>query len=148
MRYWGYLAAKLTVAGALLLILRKAIALMFHPARLAIDLGFTFAMLIFSLIAGGVVWVIIWDQRYRCRTCLRRLRMPVATGSWTHILFIGTPRTEYICPYGHGTLKVAELQFTGLENPDWRPNKDIWNELYSYGDTKKRRAEFLGHRVL
>ena len=131
MRYWGYLVAKLTLAGAVLLVLRKAIALMFAPARLAVDLGYTFAMMLFTLFAMGVVWVIILDQRYRCRTCLRRLRMPVATGSWTHILFIGTPRTEYICPYGHGTLKVAELQITGRENPDWQAREDIWKELYS-----------------
>jgi hypothetical protein len=148
MRYWGYLVAKLAVAGALLLVLRKAIALMFHPARFALDLPFTLAMLLFTLFAWGVVSVIIWDQRYRCRTCLRRLRMPVATGSWTHLLFVGTPRTEYICPYGHGTLKVTELQFTGRENPDWQPHEDIWKELspqqsrgarsvYSLAETKK-----------
>ena len=33
MRYWGYLIAKLTVAGAILLVLREAIVWMFHPAR-------------------------------------------------------------------------------------------------------------------
>jgi len=148
MRYWGYLIAKLAVAGAFLLELRKAVAWMFHPQRFAIDLAFTFAMMVVSLIAAGLLWVIVLDQRYRCRTCLRRLRMPVATGSWTHILFIGIPRTEYICPYGHGTLKVAELQITGRENPDWQPHDDIWKELnpdlsrgarslYSLADTKK-----------
>jgi hypothetical protein len=148
MRYWGYLVAKLAVAGAILLALRRLIAWMFHPARLAMDLGFTFAMLVLTLLATGALSLIVWDQRYRCRTCLRRLRMPVATGSWTHVLFIGTPRTEYICPYGHGTLKVAELQITGRENPDWQPHDDIWKELnpdlsrgarslYSLADTKK-----------
>jgi hypothetical protein len=142
MRYWGYLVAKLVVAGAILLVLRKAVVLMFHPARFAFDLAFTFAMLLFTLFAGGVLWLIVWDQRYRCRSCLRRLRMPVATGSWTHILFIGIPRTEYICPYGHGTLTVAELQITGRENPDWQPNKDIWNELYSLEGIRKQAPEF------
>ena len=47
----------------------------------------------------------IWDQRYRCRVCLRRLRMPVETGSWSRMLQFGRPRIEYICPYGHGTLR-------------------------------------------
>jgi hypothetical protein len=143
MRYWGYLVAKLTVAGAILLVLRKAIALMFHPARLAVDLGFTFAMLLFTLFSAGVLWLIVLDQRYRCRSCLRRLCMPVATGSWTHILFIGTPRTEYICPYGHGTLKVAELQITGRENPDWQPHQDIWQELYSLEGVQFQRGSLL-----
>jgi hypothetical protein len=136
MRYWGYFIAKLTGAGLVLLILRKAVALMFSSARLAQDLGYTLAMLGFTLFATGVIWLVIWDQRYRCRTCLRRLRMPVATGAWEHVLFIGTPRMEYICPYGHGTLKVAELQITGMENPDWQPHEDIWKELYSLADKK------------
>jgi hypothetical protein len=148
MRYWGYLVAKLAVAGAILLVLRQAIAMLFRPALFAYDLAYTFTMLLFTLVTWGVLWVIIWDQRYRCRTCLRRLRMPVATGSWTHILFIGSPHMEYICPYGHGTLKVAELQFTGRENPDWQEHDDIWKELspdlsrgarslYSLAETKK-----------
>lgn len=145
MRYWAYLVAKLTVAGAILLVLRKAIALLFHPEvylnmrpdPFAHDLNYTFAMLLFALFAAGVLWVIVWDQRYRCRTCLRRLRMPVLRGSWTHVLLVGTPRTEYICPYGHGTLKVADLQITGTQNPDWQPHEDIWTELRSLEESKK-----------
>ena len=140
MRYWGYLIAKFTVAGAILLVLRQAIVWIFHPARFAYDLAFTFAMLLFTLFAAGLIWLIVWDQRYRCRSCLRRLRMPVAAGSWTHILLIGTPRTEYICPYGHGTLKVADLQITGRENPDWQPHEDIWKELYSLEGFKFQRG--------
>ena len=60
MRYWGYLIAKLTVAGAILLVLREAIVWMFHPARFAIDLAFTFAMLLFTLFATGLIWLIVW----------------------------------------------------------------------------------------
>jgi hypothetical protein len=56
--------------------------------------------------------------------------MPVATGSWTHLLLIGPPRIEYICPYGHGTLQVPEVQITGPENQNWLPHgEDIWKEL-------------------
>ena len=60
------------------------------------------------------LYLIIWDQRYRCRVCLRRLRMPIETGSWSRMLQFGRPRIEYICPYGHGTLKEDELQISGL----------------------------------
>ena len=77
----------------------------------------------------GLLYLCIWDQRYRCRVCLRRLRMPVETGSWSRMLFLGRPRIEYICPYGHGTLKLAELQISGLENPEWNPHGEIWDEL-------------------
>jgi len=147
MKYWAYLVAKLAVAGAILVVLRGLLrfwlpgpqAFMFsyiRPDPFAHDLLYTFAMLLFTLIGIGVLWLIIWDQRYRCRTCLRRLRMPILTGSWTHVLF-GPPKTEYICPYGHGTLKVAELQITGHQNPDWEPHEDIWKELYSLEESKK-----------
>jgi hypothetical protein len=145
MRYWAYLIAKLAVAGAVLAALRVAIKAMFpkpevylysRPDPFAHDLGYTFVMLLLTLMASGMMWLIVWDQRYRCRTCLRRLRMPVLTGSWTHVLF-DAPHTEYICPYGHGTLKVAELQITGHENPDWQPHEDIWKELYSLAESKK-----------
>jgi hypothetical protein len=146
MRYWGYLTAKLAAAGVILYGLRVAILyslplpepflLNVRPDPFAHDLGYTFVMLAYTLLAVGLLWVVVWDQRYRCRTCLRRLRMPILTGSWTHILF-GRPRTEYICPYGHGTLKVEELQITGHQEPDWEPHADIWKELYSLEESKK-----------
>jgi len=146
-RYWAYLAAKLAVAGGLLAALRALIlhawpepqTFMFssiRPDPFAHDLLYTFVMMAFTLFSFGLLWLIVWDQRYRCRTCLRRLRMPILTGSWTRVLF-GRPRTEYICPYGHGTLKVEELQITGHQNPDWEPHEDIWKELYALEEAKK-----------
>ena len=146
-RYWAYLAAKLAVAGGLLVAIRALIPYVLpqpqtfmysfiRPDPFAHDLLYTFVMMVFTLFALGLLWLIVWDQRYRCRTCLRRLRMPILTGSWTHVLF-GRPRTEYICPYGHGTLKVEELQITGHQNPDWEPHEDIWKELYALEETKK-----------
>jgi hypothetical protein len=145
MKYWGYLVAKLAVAGGLLFGLERLIASFFPPPTpyvqggpwpAAHEFSYTFAMLLYTLFAVGVVRAIIWDQRRRCRTCLRRLRMPIQTGSWTHVL-LGAPRTEYICLYGHGTLKVAGLQITGHQEPDWEPNQDMWKELFSLEETKK-----------
>jgi hypothetical protein len=94
-------------------------------------------LLVYSLLCAGLVYLVILDQRYRCRICLRRLRMPVSTGSWTHILLFGPPRTEYICVYGHGTLKVPDLQITGPEPVDWQPHEDIWKELATLGEPRK-----------
>jgi len=145
MKYWAYLVAKLAVVAAVLLLLKRAIGavlpksdspLYFHQDPFAHDLVFTFVMLFYSLTAVGLVWAALFDQRYRCRTCLRRLRMPIHRGSWNHVL-LGAPRTEYICLFGHGTLTVAELQITGMQNPDWEPHQDIWTELYSLEETKK-----------
>jgi hypothetical protein len=147
MKYWAFLVSKLALAAGFLIVLRGVLRHILpgpqtfmdpsiRPDPFGHDLLYTFSMLVFTLFAVGLVWVIIWDQRYRCRTCLRRLRMPILTGSWTHVLF-GAPRTEYICPYGHGTLKVAELQITGHQYPDWEPHEDIWKELYSLEESKK-----------
>jgi hypothetical protein len=137
MRYWGYLAAKLTVATVVFYASGRALLRLFPtppPVRhidlepFGTDLPYTIAVWLITVMAGLSLWAIVIDHRYRCRTCLRRLRMPLTTGSWTHIV-MGGPRTEYICPYGHGTLKVDELQLTGHAEPDWQPHEDMWKEL-------------------
>ena len=125
MKYWGYLVAKLVVAAVLLRGLWAAIRLFFSQPDVffleqrpfAHDLGYTTAMMVFFLVCAGVLYLVVWDQRYRCRTCLRRLRMPIAAGSWPNMLLFGQPRMEYICIYGHGTLKVPEVQITGAGAP-------------------------------
>lgn len=99
------------------------------PPRFGYDLRYTLVVGIWFLLCCGAVYLCIWDQRYRCRVCLRRLRMPVETGSWGRMLLLGRPRIEYICPYGHGTLKEDELQISGLENAEWTPHDDMWEEL-------------------
>jgi hypothetical protein len=98
------------------------------------------ALMGWFLLATGVGYLIIWDQRYRCRTCLRRLRMPVETGSWGQMLQFGRPRIEYICVYGHGTLRAEELQISGREQPEWTPNSDdYWQELCGSGRDSSNR---------
>jgi hypothetical protein len=145
MRYWAYLAAKIAVAGAalfgLLALLNwywppdppfrfRGTSWQYQPPRFAYDLGYTLAVLLWFLLCVGAIYAIFFDQRYRCRVCLRKLRMPIETGSWSRSLLFGRPRIEYICPYGHGTLKEDELQISGLENPEWTPHSDdIWDEL-------------------
>jgi hypothetical protein len=145
-RYWGFFVAKLAAAALPMGVLWSFIRWLF-PRRVfadwqqspfAHDLGYTSAMMLFFLACAGVLYLIIRDQRYRCRTCLRRLRMPVAAGSWTNMLLFGQPRTEYICVYGHGTLKVPDVQITGPNGPNWEPHdEDIWKELESLEESKK-----------
>src|SRR5215475_12103047 len=99
MKYWAYLVAKLVLAGVFLYGLRLVIGYAVpRPAPVmditdpfTHDLGYTISIMLFTLAMVGVLWAVIWDQKYRCRTCLRRLRMPILTGSWTHIL-LGRPR--------------------------------------------------------
>jgi hypothetical protein len=95
-------------------------------------LAINLALMVWFLFGAGMLYLIVYDQRYRCRVCLRRLRMPVETGSRGFMLQMGRPRTEYICPYGHGTLKQEEFQTSGLENPEWTAHTgDMWDELYA-----------------
>jgi hypothetical protein len=139
MRYWAYFCVKVIAAAGVLSGLLALLNwfwptepkfLSYVPPRFGYDLGYTLAVLIWFLMCTGALYSIIWDQRYRCRVCLRRLRMPVATGSWSRMLQFGRPRIEYICPYGHGTLRESEFQISGLENPEWMPHSDdLWEEL-------------------
>jgi hypothetical protein len=140
MKYWGYLLLKLAAGALVMFAIWVAIVAGFSGAfenplyaqkPFGHDLGFTSAMLLYFLACFGVLHLIVWDQRYRCRTCLRRLRMPVNAGSWPNMLLFGQPRIEYICLYGHGTLKVPEFRVT-TKSPDWEPHdEDIWRELES-----------------
>ena len=75
------------------------------------------ALMLCFLLFAGALYLIVWDQRYRCRVCLRRLRMPIETGSWSRILLFGRPQIEYICPYGHGTLREDDLHISGCRPP-------------------------------
>jgi hypothetical protein len=148
MKYWLYLAGKLGVAAGVVFGLHFAVTHLFPPPPVTRfgrvpslflwDMAYTFSILGVWLVAAGLLSLVVWDQRRRCRICLRRLIMPVATGSWGNMLTIGRPRTEWICPFGHGTLRIDELQITGKETPDWEPHNDnIWKELESYYHARK-----------
>lgn len=144
MKYWLYLLAKLLGGAALVLALQFSLVHVYPPLPKPLarfgppqplflhDMLFTFATLGVWLIAAGLLFVIVWDQRRRCRTCLRHLIMPIRRGSWGNMVIFGRPQTEWICPFGHGTLSIEELQITGRQSPDWQPHDDnIWKELES-----------------
>jgi hypothetical protein len=146
MKYWLYLIAKLAIALGAVCVLQLALAHFYpapphplssiDPARYLFSktVWFTLAMLaVIWSIGVGLAYVAIWDQRRRCRTCLKKLIMPIKTGSWGNIVMLGRPTTEMICPFGHGTLYIEDLQITGRRYPDWQPHDDnIWKELESY----------------
>jgi hypothetical protein len=149
MKYWLYLFAKLSGVVAIAFALQSLLAGLyprekplpkFGPALEPFlhDMPYTFLTFGIGLLSVGLLSLAIWDQKRRCRSCLRKLIMPVATGSWGHIVLLGQPRTQYICPYGHGTLSIADLQIAGRELPDWQPHDDnIWKELESYYQARK-----------
>jgi hypothetical protein len=143
MRYWAYFLGKLIAVVALSQGLYLALRRIFPPRQqfdyvdldpFGHDLWYTVAISLWFLISCGLLYLAIWDQRYRCRVCLRRLRMPIETGSWSRMLQFGRPEIEYICTYGHGRLNVSEVQISGSENPEWTPQpNDIWTELAGAG---------------
>lgn len=146
MRYWGILAVKLVVAAAVLYAIWYGLHAMYTPPEYVArwnhspfmhDLTWTTMMFLYNLLVQGVLFLIVWDQRYRCRTCGRRLRMPIQTGRYAQMLLYGRPKLEYICIYGHGTLKVPELHIASKEPVDWQPHEDIWKELYSFDKAPK-----------
>ncbi len=148
MKYWLYLLAKLIgvvgVACGLQLALvhyyAKHVPKSSAPLFLQ-DIVFTFGTLGVWLVGAGLLSLALWDQRRRCRTCLRRLIMPLKTGSWGHIVLLGRPTTEMICPFGHGTLYIEELQLVGHQYRDWHAhNGDIWKELESYDQAGSNRG--------
>ncbi len=150
MTYWLYLTAKFA-AGAMVICAMQAILAAVYPlpeplpARFGPqqtlfmhDMLFTFATFGIWLVGAGMVSLILRDQRRRCRSCLRRLIMPVNSGSWGNMVIFGRPTTELICPFGHGTLSIDELQITGKQLPNWQPHSDnIWTELESYYQARK-----------
>ncbi len=134
MRYWFLLIAKLLGCFLVWAALSKLVNL------------YDWATLPGVLIFGMAVWVVcglvflsFFDQRYRCRVCLRRLRMPISLGSWAGTL-INSAATEYICPFGHGRLSVPDVHLTGDDPGNWTPSKGFWEDLFpeELETTKKR----------
>jgi len=140
MRYWAYLAGKVVVAAAPLYGLLKLVLKTFPKPPQGADsdwsrlhslgpelLAYVYVMVWFLLCAGAL-YAIVWDQRRRCRVCLRRLRMPIETGSRGFMLQFGQPRIETICVYGHGTLSEDEAR--SMTDAEWTPHPDdIWETL-------------------
>ena len=108
-------------------------------ASAVVDLGWTTIMFVFNLFVFGLLFLVVWDQRRRCRTCGRLLRMPVSHGSYGQMLLSGRPRTEYICIYGHGTLVQPELHIGVREPSNWKAHdtENIWEELIALDKASK-----------
>ena len=144
MKYWAYLLAKLGGAFAIFFGLMKLTALVFRHRDVigpgdpfSHDLPFTVTVMFNFLALVGLCYVAVWDQRYRCRTCLRHLRMPVNEGGFHRVLF-APPKTGYICPFGHGTLRVPELKSVNHDPSDWQEHgDDIWKELFVVHESEK-----------
>src|SRR5580658_1850289 len=97
-RYWGYLVVKLTLSCAIAAVFLCEINYSWTPRYPIpeINWGLFFwdtsvshlhAAPLYTLMVGldflflsGLLYLSVLDQRYRCRVCLRRLRMPIGRG--------------------------------------------------------------------
>lgn len=138
MRYWVVLGIKLVgflfVALGLWVIAQRTVLRveLFSdrwPKALTSYLSLAVAVFVIPGILACLLHFIFRDQRFRCRICGRRLRMPVEHGSRTHPM-TQPPGLAYICPYGHGKL-VTETWISGDPPDEWTTYGDIWDELFT-----------------
>lgn len=85
-------------------------------------------VLIFGLVIS--IWVSLFDQRRRCRTCLCRLSMPVQMGARGHVL-MEWMSTEMVCSNGHGMLWAPEDPLESHPKDRWLGLDESWNDLFA-----------------
>ena len=69
------------------------------------------------------------DQQSRCRTCLRRLELPVEIGRTGSVL-LNWAGTEMVCSEGHGVLYVPESAANSLDQNRWNRLDESWSNLF------------------
>lgn len=73
------------------------------------------------------------DQQRRCRTCLRRLELPVEIGRAGSVL-LNWAGTEMVCPQGHGILYLPESSANSLDQGRWSTLDNTWQSLFTHED--------------
>jgi hypothetical protein len=94
LRWWGFLAGKITLLPPIMFFVTVSVAAIFPPA-----VGILLVGLIF-----GFRWALA-DQRRRCPVCLHLLSNPIEIGNAAHTLF-RPYGTELSCSQGHGPFHV------------------------------------------
>ncbi len=69
------------------------------------------------------------DQQRRCRTCLRRLELPVEIGRPGSVL-LNWSGTEMVCSDGHGVLYLADSPANSLDHDHWSKLDQSWESLF------------------
>lgn len=119
--WWGFFAAK---AVLLLMIAFVAALELTHYVSVLLTgsvqpLSNVASMWVFLLLASaGLSWT-IYDQRRRCRVCLRRLGLSVHVGCPGYTLLECWAATELVCAQGHGMLYMPDTEASWLEGDQW-----------------------------
>ena len=149
MKYWVWLVAKLGLAAMLVTGFWALVTRLLPPApgglladwpRFGSDLPFTFAVAIAVILGFGLGWLAAIDQVYRCRICVRRLRMPQTEGNYSSVWLGGAPYTEYICTYGHGKLYVPEVHLASSRTMQWTGYGSLWENLVEADRNNQHRT--------
>jgi MacB-like periplasmic core domain len=88
-----------------------------------------FAIWLFLPLAVAALSWSIRDQQYRCRSCLRRLELPVKIGRAGSVL-LNWAGTEMVCPQGHGVLYLPDSSANSLERDRWSNLDESWSGLF------------------
>jgi hypothetical protein len=133
-RWWVFLSAKsAALLGAVYFL---SWALVHHGlailGRTVYPLADEVAIWVFLPLAVAVLCWSIADQQKRCRTCLRRMGMPIDIGRPGSVL-LNWAGTELVCSEGHGTLYVPESESNALQRDRWNALDDSWAGLFRTG---------------
>jgi hypothetical protein len=88
-----------------------------------------FSIWLFLPLAIAALSWSVRDQQNRCRTCLRRLEMPVEIGRTGSVL-LNWAGTEMVCSEGHGVLYLPDSPANSLDRDRWNSLDDTWADLF------------------
>ncbi|MBV9267374.1 MAG: ABC transporter permease, partial [Acidobacteriaceae bacterium] len=90
-----------------------------------------FLLWLYILLAMGVFFWAVADQRARCRVCLRLLCFPVRIGC-PGCLLLDWSGIELLCTEGHGVLHVPHMAASwDEESQRWIALDESWKELFA-----------------
>ncbi|HEV2116347.1 MAG TPA: ABC transporter permease [Terriglobales bacterium] len=120
-RWWGFFIAK----TSLLLMSCFVVALeLAHYGSVLLTgavqpMSNVVSMWVFLVLAIGALSWAIYDQRRRCRVCLRRLGLSVHVGCPGYTLLDCWGATELVCARGHGSLYMPDSEASWMEGDQW-----------------------------
>jgi len=91
-----------------------------------------FSIWVFLPLAIATLSWSVRDQQKRCRTCLRRLELPVEIGRAGSVL-LNWAGTEMVCSQGHGVLYLPESPANALDRDRWNSLDESWSSLFRAG---------------
>ena len=134
LRWWAFFLAKSAALTGAAYFLAWIVVHQFVSAMLGTIYPLADEVAVWTFLPLAVV-VLLWsmaDQQKRCRTCLRRLVMPIDIGRPGSVL-LNFAGTEMVCSEGHGILYMPESDASSLERDRWSTLDDSWSDLFRPG---------------